>query len=147
MALVPCLHTQWLFQLESFLQVLDGHVKEAAALAAMLQEERQERGRIVASLRATIQRVRASGHEEDRLQSEVMHLTGLLSAEKQKCEEVERVSDVTAGDLAEARTKYVELQKLHDELQVASGAAERRHAANLHRVRTTHAEIICCICL
>jgi hypothetical protein len=117
------------------LQVLEGHAKEAAALTVMLADERQERSRIVQSLRSTIQRVRASGHEEDRLQAEVMHLTGLLATEKQKREECERAAAVMSEDLTETRIKLKEIQEMHDALQVSSSAAERSHSAEVHRVR------------
>lgn len=114
--------------------MLEGNAKEAAALTVMLADERQERSRIVQSLRSTIQRVRASGHEEDRLQAEVMHLTSLLATEKQKREECERAAAVMTDDLTATRLKLKEGQAMYDALQVSSSAAERSHGAEVYRV-------------
>ena len=118
------------------MQEIEANAKNIATLTASLEEERRERGRIVASLRATIQRVRASGHAEDRLQQEVLHLTQQLAAEKRSKEDAERLAATAADDLAAARGELEEVQRLHEELQAAAAAAERRHAAETLKVRT-----------
>lgn len=101
----------------------------------MLEDERRDRGRIVESLRSTIQRVRASGNEEDRLQSEVMHLTGLLSEQKQKKEEGDRVLAMMSADVEDTRARLKQAQALYDDLQINSRATERSLTADLSNVR------------
>ena len=119
-------------------KAIEQHSTAAAALSAALEEERRERGRIVESLKATISKVRASGHEEERLQAEVTHLAAQLAAERQQREEAERLGSVASSDLADARTRATELQRKCDDTVNEADAASRRHTADLHRVR------ICC---
>jgi DNA-binding protein H-NS len=84
----------------------------------MLDEEKQQRGKIVESLRGTIQRVRAAGHEEDRLQNELVQLTTQLVQERRKREQA--VCECTAAQqeckelreqLINANTQKLEAQR------------------------------------
>jgi chromosome segregation ATPase len=82
----------------------------------MLEEEKQQRAKIVASLKGTIQRVRDAGHEEDRLQSELLQLTTQLVQEKRKREQCE-------VDLEAANSEKAALNE-----QLASMCAQRLEA-------------------
>lgn len=95
----------------------------------MLDEEKQQRSKIVKSLRGTIQRVRAAGHEEDRLQSELVQLTTQLVQEKRKreqaacdCAAAQQQGKELSEQLASAHAQKLEAQQAvkHHTLEVSS---------------------------
>lgn len=109
------------------------------AVQKMLEEEKQQRGKIVASLRGTIQRVRAAGHEEDRLQNELMQLTTQLVQERRKREQA--ASDCTAAQQ--------ESQELSVQLAAANAQKLEAHQAVKHHtleVSSAH-KFVCCVLL
>lgn len=74
----------------TILQVTEDLQAQLASTRESVELEKQERMKLLDSLRGTIQQVRAAGHEEEQLQGEVSKLTVLLSQERhmrQQCEE------------------------------------------------------------
>jgi chromosome segregation ATPase len=99
------------------LQTAQSLETELTATRAMLDAERQERLRIVDSLKGTIQRVRDAGQEEQRLQAELQRNTDVVSEQRGQLEARERAALVAAdelnrthADLSEVTAKFTELQ-------------------------------------
>ena len=111
------------------IQVAGQREKELLAVQKMLDEEKQQRAKIVESLRGTIQRVRAAGHEEDRLQNELVQLTTQLVQEKRKREQA-------SCDCTAAQQQCKELSE-----QLASANAQKleaQHAVKQHTLEVRH---------
>jgi chromosome segregation ATPase len=110
----------------------------------MLDEERGERTRIVQSLQGTIERVRASGLEEERLKRELASLSVDIAAERQKREECKRALGATTEQLQEARARLLEVQKSLDEAQAARAAEAREAKARLQKVMFHQERVTAC---
>jgi hypothetical protein len=111
------------------------HQKEAAALKAMLDEERCERMRIVQSLQGTIERVRASGHKEECLKRDIASLSSQLATEQQMHEDCKRILTVATEQLQEARASLSDLQRSSDDAQIARAAEACEQKERLQKVR------------
>lgn len=103
-------------------QVAAQKEKELLVVQRMLEEEKQQRGKIVASLKGTIQRVRAAGTEEDRLQSELMQLTTQVVQERRK---QEQTASALAASQEECRSLSEQLSAATTDKQEAQQAVKR----------------------
>lgn len=72
------------------LQIIENLESELVSTRKSVETEKQERVKLLESLRGTIEQVRAAGQEEEHLQCELSKLTALLAQERhlrQQCEE------------------------------------------------------------
>lgn len=113
---------------------------ELDATKAVLDTERQERMRIVASLKGTIERVRLAGQEEQRLRDELHAQTELAERLQEQLAARERAALVAADELNRTHTALEEAVAKIGDLTSRLFQVERDAGRKDRMVRTARAQ-------